>query len=70
MLENRWFCAINAAQVEVKFGVAVDKANLLEDGKGGAIRTTGTNKPVVTFNTIYNVAAGSLTGELSKDGKH
>ncbi|MEH7525664.1 hypothetical protein V7149_20690 [Bacillus sp. JJ1503] len=57
--------AISATQVEVKFSKAVDAASLFADGKSGAFKSTAT----VTINSIDGVAAGTLSGKLSADGK-
>ncbi|MBV4419619.1 cell wall-binding repeat-containing protein [Clostridium tyrobutyricum] len=55
----------SATQVEVKFNKAVDPASLFADGESGTFKSTS----VVEFTSIDSVPAGSLSGELSKDGQ-
>ncbi|MEK5039831.1 S-layer homology domain-containing protein [Sporosarcina sp. FSL K6-3457] len=54
--------ALNATQVEVKFSTAVDAKSVLDTN--GAIKTN-----VISLTSLDGVPAGSLKGELSKDGK-
>ncbi|MEK4384811.1 S-layer homology domain-containing protein [Solibacillus sp. FSL W7-1464] len=56
--------AINATQVEVKFNKAVDAKSVFADGKSGAFK-----QGVITIRSIDSVTDGTLSGELSADGK-
>lgn len=59
--------AINATEVEVKFNKAVDKATLFTNGVDGAFKSTAT--VTLTTLTADNIPSGTVTGELSADGK-
>ncbi|MCG7336528.1 S-layer homology domain-containing protein [Sporosarcina sp. ACRSM] len=54
--------ALNATQVEVKFSTAVDANSVL--GANGAIKAN-----TISLTSLDKVDAGTLKGELSKDGK-
>ncbi|PEJ58424.1 hypothetical protein CN692_09130 [Bacillus sp. AFS002410] len=54
--------AINASQIEIKFNKAVDSSAIF-DSNGNLF------SGVVTVNSLDYIAAGTLTGELSTDGK-
>lgn len=56
--------AINATQVEVSFNKAVDAKSLFADGVSGTFKSG-----VVSIRSIDSVTDGTLTGELSQDGK-
>ncbi|MCI1589183.1 S-layer homology domain-containing protein [Heyndrickxia oleronia] len=56
--------SINATQVEVKFNKAVDAKTLFTDGVSGSFKSG-----VVSIRSIDSVTDGTLTGELSQDGK-
>ncbi|MCH1625103.1 S-layer homology domain-containing protein [Ferdinandcohnia quinoae] len=56
--------SINATQVQVTFNTAVDAKSLFIDGVSGAFKAG-----VLSIRSIDSVTDGTLTGELSKDGK-
>jgi S-layer homology domain len=60
--------AIDATRVEIKFAQPVDKASLFTDGESGAFKQTA-GVDAVTLKSIDAVTDGTLTGELSADGK-
>lgn len=67
-LEVTEVSAINATQVTVNFSKAVDKETLFADGKSGAFKALGAGE-VVSLSTLDSVVSGTLSGELSTDGK-
>lgn len=54
--------AVNASQIEIKFNKSVDSSTIF-DSYGNLI------SGIVTINSLDSIPAGSLTGELSADGK-
>ncbi|EWG09306.1 hypothetical protein [Cytobacillus firmus] len=56
--------AINATQVAITFNKAVDAKSLFADGVSGSFKSG-----VVSIRSIDSVTDGTLTGELSQDGK-
>ena len=56
--------AANATQIEIKFNQAVDAKSLFTNGTDGAFKSG-----VVSIRSIDSVTDGTLTGELSSDGK-
>lgn len=56
--------AINATQVEFKFNKAVDAKSIFVNGKSGEFA-----EGVLSMRSIDGVTNGTLTGELSQDGK-
>ena len=56
--------AINATQVELTFNKSVDAKSLFTDGVSGGFKSG-----VVSIRSIDSVTDGTLTGELSQDGK-
>lgn len=56
--------AINATQFEIKFNKAVDAKSVFANGESGTLATG-----VLSFRSIDGLTDGTLTGELSADGK-
>ncbi|WP_088070544.1 Ig-like domain-containing protein [Gottfriedia luciferensis] len=54
--------AVNASQIQISFNKAVDSSTIF-DLNGNL------NSGVITVNSLDSIGAGSLTGELSADGK-